>query len=769
MTGTFSRTVQRVGVLGAGTMGARIAAHFANAGIPSLLLDLDAALARQGIENALKQRPAGFFSNAGAALVMPGSFDHHLDQLSACDWIIEAVVENLDTKRALWNRVLPAARADAILSTNTSGIPLRDISAAFPAEARPRFLGTHFFNPPRYLHLLEVIPGAETDAALLSWISRFAASRLGKGVVLCKDTPNFIANRIGLFWGATAIRIALHEQYTVEETDAITGALIGLPNSATFRLLDIIGLDTAAFVGENLYHAALDDPWRDRFLTPEIQRRMIERKWLGEKSGQGFYKRVGAEKAIHAIAIHPSDVHHMEYHPAAKISFPSADAARSIEDLGQRLRTLLAGQDRVGLFLWKLYRDVFLYSAGRVPEISDRIVEIDRAMRWGFAHQLGPFELWDALGFAEVCARIEKDGHALPDNVAAMRGAGVSSFYQREEREYFDLGGSGYQPLEAPGLILAHCHTVKRNAGASLRDLGDGVLCVEVHSKLNVLGLDQIQMIQAGLEETENHFEAMVVANQGSDFSAGANLLLILLAAREDDWDEIGRMVARFQQMNQAMKYARKPVVAAPFGRTLGGGCEIALHAHRMQAGAETYMGLVEVGVGVIPAGGGCKEMLARVVDPHGDTRKLFETIGGAKVSSCAEDARTLGFLAAADRMSMNPDRLIDDAKQLALELSKDYTPRQPSQIKVGGEAAYALMKLGAWTYHQGGYITDYDLAVAEKLAHVLSGGRLTGEQTVSEQYLLDLEREAFLSLCGNSKTLARMEHTLKTGKPLRN
>lgn len=750
-------------------MGARIAAHFANAGIPSLLLDLDAALASKGIENALKQRPAGFFTSATAALVAPGGFETHLDQLDACDWIVEAVVENLDVKRALWSRVLPAARADAILSTNTSGIPLRDISAGFPQEARSRFLGTHFFNPPRYLHLLEVIPGAETDPALLSWIGDFAASRLGKGVVLCKDTPNFIANRIGLFWGATAVRIALDDRFSVEETDAITGSLIGLPNSATFRLLDIIGIDVAAHVGENLYHAALDDPSRDRFLTPEIEQRMIERKWLGEKTGQGFYKRVGADKAIHAISIHPPDFRTLDYHPAAKVSFPSADAVRGIENLGQRLRTLLAGKDRVASFLWKLYRDALLYAAGRVPEISDRIVEIDRAMRWGFAHQLGPFELWDALGFKEVCGGIEADGRPLPDNIVAMRRAGVTSFYKREEREYFDLRGHGYHPLDAPGLILAHCNTVKRNAGASLRDLGDGVLCVEFHSKLNVLGLDQMQMIEAGLEETQQHFSATVVANQGSDFSAGANLLLILLAAREGDWDEISRMVTRFQQINQSMKYARKPVVSAPFGRTLGGGCEIALHAHRMQAGAETYMGLVETGVGVIPAGGGCKEMLARMNDTGVDIGKLFETIGGAKVSTCADDARALGFLRDSDGVSMNPDRLIDDAKQVALDVARDYAPPPRAQIKVGGEAAFALMKLGAWTYHQGGYITDYDLVVAEKLAHILSGGRLTGEPMVSEQYLLDLEREAFLSLCGNAKTLARMEHTLKTGKPLRN
>jgi len=758
------KAINKVALIGGGPMGGVVVAHLANAGVKVLWLSYRKAADHNAltgaIEKMLKTSPAPFMSKGAAKLIEVGNIDDDLGRVAECDWVIEAIVENLDAKRALWSRAIGAARPDTVLSTNTSGIPLREISAAFSAAARRRFLGTHFFNPPRYLHLLEVIPGAETDSAIVEFVSGFAASRLGKGVVACKDTPNFIANRIGLFWGATAVGIALADGYSVEETDTITGSLIGLPNSATFRLLDIIGLDVASFVGENLYHAAPDDPWRERFLTPEIQKQMLGRKWLGEKSGQGFYKRVGPEKSIHAL-----DLRTLEYHPAAKVSFPSADAVRNTEDLGGRLRALLAGKDRVAAFLWKLYRDALVYSASRIPEISDHVVEIDRAMRWGFAHKLGPFELWDDLGFAETAARMEEDGCALPENVIAMRRSGVKSFYRREGREYFDFAAASYQPLEAPGLILAHCRKVKQNPGAALIDLGDGALCVEFRSKLNVLGVDQIQMIEAGLEETKNNFEAMVIANQGSDFSAGANLLLILLAAREGEWDEIGTLVTRFQQANLAMKYASKPVVAAPFGRTLGGGCEIALHAHRVQAGAETYMGLVEVGVGVIPAGGGCAEMLRRV----DGTRRLFETIGGAKVSSCAADARTLGFLAATDRVTMNPDRLIDDAKQFALELARDYTPPPHAPIRVGGEAAYALMKLSAWTYQQGGYITEYDTVVAEKLAHVLSGGRLTGEPMVSEQYLLDLEREAFLSLCGNPKTLARMEHTLKTGKPLRN
>jgi 3-hydroxyacyl-CoA dehydrogenase len=487
---------------------------------------------------------------------------------------------------------------------------------------------------------------------------------------------------------------------------------------------------------------------------------MIENGWLGEKTGQGFYKRVGKEKEIHAL-----DWKTLTYHPAAKVQFPATEAARRVPDLGPRLAQLLAGQDRAAAFLWKLLADVFLYSAGRVPEISDRMVEIDRAMRWGYAHTLGPFETWDAIGFSEICARLEREGRALPEMVARMRAAGRTSFYQEGGRRYFDVASGEYRHLAAPSLRLAHCRTVSKNAGASLVDLDNGCLCVEFHSKLNTLGLDQMEALEAGLAETETNFEAMIVANQGEAFSAGANLMLVLLAAQNEDWDELERMIHRFQQLNQRLKYATKPVLAAPFGRTLGGGCEIALHAHRMQASAETYMGLVELGVGLIPAGGGCKEMLARL----GDAQKAFELIGKAEVSTSAAAARGLGFLAQEDRVSINPDFLVADAAEFALDLAKRYTAPQPAEISVGGQAAFALLKLGAWTLHQGGYISDYDKLLGEKLAWVLSGGLLSGPQKVSEQYLLDLEREAFLSLCGNAKTQQRMEHTLKTGKPLRN
>jgi len=767
------RTIERVAVLGAGTMGSRIAAHFANAGIASVLLDVSAELARKGVENAARQRPGGFFLDSAASLITTGSFEADLAKVVDCDWIMEAVSENLEIKRNLWKKVEALRKPDSIVSTNTSGIPLRQISEGFSTAFCQHFLGTHFFNPPRYLHLLEVIPGADTEPAIVDFVTNFADRRLGKGVVPCKDTPNFIANRIGSFFGGTVGKITLEGGYSVEEVDAITGSLIGLPNSASFRLLDIVGLDIWAFVGTNLYHAVPGDRWRDRFLMTDAQKAMLERKWLGDKTGQGFYKRVGKEKEIHAI-----DLQTFEYHPAAKVKFPSADAARGIEDLGERLRALVKGTDRVGTFLWQLYSDLFLYSAEMVPEISDRVVEIDRAMRWGYAHKLGPFELWDALGFEDVCKRLESENREIPENIQKMRRSGATSLYKSADSagspgtDYFDLVCTKYQRLEErPGvLVLSDIKRarglVKQNSGASLIDVGDGVLCVEFHSKMNSLGDDQIAMLHAGLEETAKNFAAMIVANQGENFSVGANLMLVLLAAQEGEWDDLNAAIYRFQQANMALKYAPIPVVAAPFSRALGGGCEIPLHCARIQASAETYMGLVEVGVGVIPGAGGCKEMLLRLNDP----RRAFELIGMAKVSSNAEDARQLGFLNSADHISMNPNRLIGDAKELALSLVRDYQPGSPrTDIKVGGETAFAMLKLGAWTMRQGGYISDYDVVVAEKLANVLSGGRLTGEPTVSEQYLLDLEREAFLSLCGNPKTQERMQYMLKMGKPLRN
>jgi 3-hydroxyacyl-CoA dehydrogenase len=745
-------------------MGARIAAHFGNAGFPVDLLDLDDAATLNGIDSAAKQKPAGFFTDAARGLITPGNFQDHLSRLRDCDWIVEAVAENLEIKRGLLKRVAAVRSAGTILSTNTSGIPLARITEGFDTELRQHFLGTHFFNPPRYLHLVEIIPGAETLPEVLAAAAGFCDLHLGKGVVDCKDTPNFIANRIGCFFGATVHKLAMEGDYTVEEVDALTGPLIGLPRSASFRLVDIIGLDVWVHVLRNLRELAPHDPGRERYVVPDFMERMLERGLLGEKRGQGFYKRVGkgADKEIWAI-----DRKTLEYHPATKVKFPQAD-----------LRTLVAGGDRAGRFLWPLFRDLFLYSAHMVPEISDRIVEIDRAMRWGFAFSLGPFETWDALGVPATVERMRAEGCSVPPNVDRMLASGAQSFYEFADRDgqpgvrYFDLGAGAYHDLEPrPGvLVLGDIRrargVVQQNRAASLVDLGNGVLCLEFHSKMNSLDAETLDMLDAALGEAGRNYAALVIGNQGPHFSAGANLAMILAGAQKGDWAELDRAGRRFQQAAMAVKYSPRPVVAAPFGMTLGGGCEFVLQAAQVQASAETSMGLVETGVGLIPAAGGCKEMLLR----FGNARQAFDLIANAKVSSSAAHARELGLLRACDGISMNPERLIGDAKAAALALVAGYAPGAPRQdIPVEGEAAYAALKLALLAAREGGFITEYDVVVGEKLAYVLSGGRLNGSQTVSEQYLLDLEREAFLSLCGQQKTQERIEYMLKNGKPLRN
>jgi len=761
-------------------MGSRIAAHIANAGFPVDLLDIVLpdrpsrnAAALAGIENAARQKPGGFFTGAAQTLLTPGNFEDDLGRVRDCEWIIEAVAEDLAIKRGLFERVAAVRSPGTIVSTNTSGIPLASISQGFHQEFRSHFLGTHFFNPPRYLHLVEIIPGADTDPQVLAWVSEFCDRQLGKGVVPCKDTPNFIANRIGCFFGATVHKLTVEGDYTVEEVDALTGPLIGLPRSASFRLVDIIGLDVWAHVLRNLYQLAQNDPARDRYLVPGFMERMIERGWLGEKRGQGFYQRVGKgpEKEIHAI-----DWKTLEYHPARKVKFPSADAVRNVEDLTQRLRALVAGGDRVAAFLWPLFRDFFLYSAQLVPEISDRVVEIDRALRWGFAFGLGPFEMWDALGVAETAGRMRADGLAVPANVERMLASGTKSFYEVADRggvpgaRYFDLAGGSYRGLEPrPGVLVLEDirrarGVVKRNAGASLVDLGDGALCLEFHSKMNTVGEDTVEMIRAALEETGRGFRALVIANQGENFSAGANLMLMLLAAQEGDWDQLDATVRRFQAANMALKYAPHPVVAAPFGLALGGGCEIVLHAARVQASAETYIGLVETGVGLIPAGGGTKEMLLRL----GSAKAAFDLIAFARTSNSAAHARELGLLRAHDGVSMNPERLIADAKSAALALAPGHAPGAPlSGIPVEGATGLAALKMALSQARETGSITEHDAVIGEKLAYILCGGG--SRDTVSEQDLLDLEREAFLSLCGQTKTQERIQYMLKNGKALRN
>jgi 3-hydroxyacyl-CoA dehydrogenase len=707
-------TIRHAAVLGAGTMGARIAAHFANAGVPTLLLDLTPELAAKGLEAARKLPPGAFYTESTASLVTSGSFDQLLPSLAQADWIIEAVSENLAIKQSLWSRVLEHARPDAILSTNTSGIPLRSICADWPAEARARFLGTHFFNPPRYLHLLEVIPGPETSSALLSDVSEYGERVLGKGVVLCKDTPNFIANRIGSFFGATVYQLMRDLDLSIEDVDALTGPLIGLPKSASFRLLDLVGLDVWQHVSQNLYDLVPEDPWRDRFRPPSFLLEIISRGWLGDKTGQGFYHRRGPKKEIWAL-----DWVTLEYHPAAKPNLPGLENFKLIDDLPTRLRALVADRSKIGQFLSTLFKDTYDYAAAHLAQIAHSPEDIDHAMQWGYGHKYGPFQLAEILGFRPA----------------------------------------------APAVAAKPAH-ILTNAGATLLDAGDGCLRLEFHSKMNSLGEDAISMIYASLQELEKNFSALIIGNQGENFSIGANLVMVLLASQDQEWDDLNAAIHRFQQASMAIKYAVKPVVVAPHQRALGGGCELVLHAPRVQAQAELYMGLVEVGVGVIPGAGGCKELIARLKDP----RKVFELIGMAKVSTSAENARELGLLDKSAAVTMNPRRLLSDAKAAALAMVSSYRPGTPRHdIKVGGDPAFAALRIGAWLMQQAGHISDHDFFIAEKLARVLTGGPHPTERSVSEQHLLDLEREAFLSLCGTQKTQERMAFMLKNGKPLRN
>ncbi|MGH9328311.1 MAG: 3-hydroxyacyl-CoA dehydrogenase NAD-binding domain-containing protein [Terriglobia bacterium] len=789
--------IRKVAVLGAGTMGAQLAAHLANAQVPCVLLDQVVPeeepcapsarnrLAQTGLSNDLKARPAAFFVPEFARRVSVGNFEDHLASIKDCDWVVEAVAEDLNIKRSVLQKVEPFLSSHAILSSNTSGISLARIAKGFSETFRKRWLGTHFFNPPRYMSLLEIIPTEDTLPEVVEQISRFGGQVLGKGIVRAKDRPNFIANRIGTFFLLVVLRLMQEYGFSTEDIDALTGPVMGLPKSATFRLLDIVGLDVMARVVRNLQESLPEDERRDLFQLPDFMVHMIERKLLGEKTKGGFYKKVTSPSESESEIL-TLDVSALEYRARRKPRFPALDLARSIEDPRRRIKALLKSPDPVGPFYQELLSHTFHYAASRIPEISDDVVSIDRAMKWGFNWECGPFELWDAVGL-ESGVRQWRDSE--PPLVQKLLASGKKSFYLDSSGEVllFDFHQSDYVPLEKePGVLLlgalkAQGHEVKKNAGASLVDLGDGVLCLEFHSKMNTIGPDTIEMVHAGLKALDENFDALVVGNQGAHFSAGANLMLLLLSIQEGDWDDIHEALKTFQKANMALKYAPKPVVAAPFGLTLGGGVETSLHSSRIVAAAETYMGLVETGVGLIPAGGGSKEMLLRAMDsvPHGDDadpflplKEIFTNIGMAKVSTSAEEARGLGYLSSRDLICMRRDRQIAAAKQMALDLVKlGYRAPLPREdVLVLGQAAFAKMKLGLHLMRRADYLSDYDVVVGTRLAKVLSGGgEFTSPQRVSEQYLLELEREAFVSLCGERKTVERIQHMLKKGKPLRN
>jgi 3-hydroxyacyl-CoA dehydrogenase len=805
------KKITKVAVLGAGTMGARIAAHVANAGLPAYLFDIvppdaDAParnkIAAAGLDAALKSKPAAFFEPSIARLVTIGNFDDDLKRLAEVDWIIEAVVENLDIKRSLLKKVEAVRRPGTIITTNTSGLPVAKIAEGFSDDFRRSWFGTHFFNPPRYMRLLELIPTPEADPAAIAAIENFCDVHLGKGVVFAKDTPNFIANRIGTFSVLNVMRLMQEMGLSIEEVDALTGAAVGWPKSATFRTIDLVGLDILGHVVANMTQNVRDE--RSELKLPDFFRQMLERKWLGDKTKGGFYKKTkpaaGGEDERLAI-----DWKTLDYHPRQKAKFASVDMAKNVDDTAARVRMLLGfdggGQkaDKAGQFLWSALSDLWTYSANRVPEICDSVADIDRAMRLGFNWELGPFELWDAVGVEASLARMQKEGKPVPTNAEKLLASGKKSWYAEDSqaplgRAYFDLISASYKAIPAPAGVWSVTIAkksngiVKKNSGASLVDLGDGVACIEFHSKMNAIGADIVQLITQALKPggPGDNFDVFVITNDAQNFSVGANLMLLLMSIQEQEWDEVDLAIRQFQGMTQAIKFSAKPVVAAAFGLTLGGGTEISLHAAARQPHAELYTGLVEVGVGLLPGAGGCKEMLLRAVDSAQSIRKdgrgesvelleamkrAFETIATAKVATSAYEARGLGFLSSSDRITMNRERVLCDAKARALELVRaGYEPPQPRKdIPAPGENILAMLKMGVHLMRQGEYITEYEVKIGNKVAEVLCGGSVSPGTPVSEQYILDLEREGFKSLCGERKTLERIQYTLKTGKTLRN
>jgi 3-hydroxyacyl-CoA dehydrogenase len=817
------KRINKVAVLGAGTMGARIAAHFANAGVPSLLLDIvppDAdgparnKIAAAGLEGAKKSKPAAFFEPSLSRLVTVGNFDDDLKRLAEVDWIVEAIVENLDIKRELLKKVEAIRKPGTIITTNTSGLPVAKIAEGFSEDFRRSWFGTHFFNPPRYMRLLEIIPTPDADPKLIEAVTHFADQQLGKGVVQAKDTPNFIANRIGTFSVLNVMRLMQEMDLTVEEIDVLTGQAVGWPRSATFRTIDLVGLDILGHVVANMTQNVRDE--RSELQIPDFYRQMLERKWLGDKTKGGFYKKTVARASSPASAGKEKDQPKederlalnwktLEYHPRQKPKFAALDMAQNVEDTGARVRMLLGldggaqKPDRATAFLWSALSDLWTYSANRTPEISDSVVEIDQAMRMGFNWELGPFELWDAAGVEPTVTRMKKEGKPVAAKVEKLLAAGKKSWYEDDPktpsgRKYWDIGTGSWQPVTVPQGVWSvdvakkSNGVVKKNSGASLVDLGDGIACIQFHSKMNALGADIISLIQQTLKPggPGDNFDAFVITNDAQNFSVGANLMLLLMSVQEEEWDEVDTAIRQFQGMTQAIKFSPKPVVIAPFGLTLGGGCELSLHAAARQPHAELYMGLVEVGVGLLPGGGGCKEMLLRAVDSAASIRpdgrgesvelmeamkKAFETIATAKVATSANEARGLGFLSSSDRITMNRDRVLSDAKAKAQALARaGYEPPvMRTDIPAPGENILAALKMGVHLMRQGDYISDHEQKLGAKIAEVLCGGNITPGTPVSEQYVLDLEREAFKSLCGEKKTQERIQFTLKTGKPLRN
>ena len=800
--------INRAVVIGSGTMGGGIAAHLANAGIHAVLLDiapnvltaeeekkglkLDSRAVRNrivqtGWDRVVKSSPAALMTKGAANLVTLGNLEDDFAAVSEADWIIEVIIEKLEPKQQLMERIEATRKPGSIVSTNTSGIPINQIAAGRSDEFKRHFLGTHFFNPPRYMKLLEMIPTADTDPAVVSFMRQFAEERLGKGVVIAKDTPNFIANRIGTLGGAAMMKYVVENGYTIEEVDALTGSLIGNPKSGTFRLGDIVGIDVMVNVAHNLYSAVPDDESREYLLAPAPVQGLIERGFLGQKSGTGFYKTVkgeGGKKEFWVL-----DWETGEHRAPREVDLPIIRQAKKQGDLPARLKFLVnQGQDRGGKLIADTLLPSLAYAARRVPEISDHLSDVDNALRWGFAKELGPFQMWDAIGVAEGVKLMQDRDIHVADWVGQMLAAGHSSFYRKQdgvEQVYSPVSGQ-YEDVPQSNWAVnldelrAAGKEVARNDSASLIDLGDGVLCFEFHSKMNALDSDINAMGMQAMELLkDDKWVGMVVGNQGKDFCVGANIFMIMVAAQSEQYDQIDALVRQGHQLMMAMRYSPKPVVTAPFGRVLGGGSEVVMHGGRVCAAAETYIGLVEVGVGLIPGAGGVKEFVRRVItpamkapdaDPTPYLQRVFEQIGMAKVAGSASEARDQGFLTEADRIVMNTDDVLGRAKQFVLDLAESgYMPPEKQKLYAAGRDGLAAMRVGVWMMQQGGFISEYDAAVGNRLAYVIAGGDLSGPQWVDEEYFLDREREMFLELVREPKTMERIVFMLTNNKPLRN
>ncbi len=796
------KRIARAAVLGAGVMGSQIAAHLVNAGLDVVLLDIvpDSPteeekkkgwdLSSTQVRNRFalgamkrleKTKPSPLFRTGWVKRIIPGNFEDDLERLKGVDIIIEAVVESLPVKQSLMERIASYVHDHTIITTNTSGIPIHKIGEQMPDSLKHRFLGTHFFNPPRYMRLLEVIPTQWTAPEVVQTVREFGEQRLGKGVVIAKDTPNFIANRIGIFAFLLTFRLMEKWGLSAEDVDALTGKLIGHPKTATYRTADMVGLDIIAHVADNVYRMATDDPLREIFALPDKLREIVDKGWLGAKSGQGFYRKTSE-------GIEVLDLKEMAYRPKKKVSFPILEKLQPYEDPIRRIEILMEDTTPPARFVSDLLQGTMLYVASQVPDLSDRIDDIDHAMKWGFAWEHGPFELWDALGVEKLAGKIKGEGGRLPAVVEQVLQTPDRSFYAFKENSpyVFDPIQKEHRPIKRPDwlILLSEKGTphrkIKENPGATLWDIGDDVACLEFHTKMNAIGGDIISMIEDTIERVESEMRGLVIANHASHFSAGANLMLLLFEIEDENWEEIDFAIKQFQDAFLKLKYAGIPVVAAPAGMALGGGCEICLASDRIVAHAETYMGLVEVGVGLIPAGGGCKESLVRAFEapPEGFDgdyfpfiRKVFETIGMARVSTSAEEARKFRYLRREDGVCMNRDALIHQAKQMVLALdAQGYQPlRAPENLVALGDAGRALLGLGIYYMEEGKEISSYDAYIGKKLAWVLTGGNALPGSTVTEQYILDLEREVFLSLCGEEKTQERIRYMLQKGKPLRN